>query len=53
LLLRIFGPKEEEGRGSWRKFRNEELHSFNSSTEIIRRIEREGHVRCKKCFEEF
>jgi hypothetical protein len=26
VLRRIFGPKREEGVGSWRRLHNEELH---------------------------
>jgi hypothetical protein len=29
--LRIFGPKRDEVRGSWRKLHNEELHNLYSS----------------------
>jgi len=34
---RIFGPKREED-GSWRKLRNDELHSLYSSQNIVRVI---------------
>jgi hypothetical protein len=34
VLRRIFGPKREED-GSWRKFRNDELHSLYWSPNII------------------
>jgi hypothetical protein len=37
VLRRIFGPKREED-GSWRKLHNDELHSFCSSTNIVRAI---------------
>jgi hypothetical protein len=37
VLRRIFGPKREED-GSWRKLRNDELHSLYSSPNIIRVI---------------
>jgi hypothetical protein len=33
---RIFGPKRNEVIGCWEKLRNEELHNFNSSPNIIR-----------------
>ena len=33
---RIFGPKEMEVKGEWRKQNNEELHDFYSSPNIIR-----------------
>jgi hypothetical protein len=33
-MLRIFGPKREED-GSWRKLRNDELHSLYSSPNIV------------------
>jgi hypothetical protein len=47
-MLRIFGPKREED-GSWRKFRNDELHSLNSLPNIVRviksrRMRWAGHV---------
>jgi hypothetical protein len=47
-VLRIFGPKREED-GSWRKFRNVELHKLYSSPNFVRVIKsREmrwaGHV---------
>jgi len=49
VLRRIFGPREEEGAGCWRRLHNEELHDLNSSSNIIRMIKsrrtrREGHV---------
>jgi hypothetical protein len=37
VLRRIFGPKREED-GSWRKLHNDELHSLNSSSSIVRVI---------------
>jgi hypothetical protein len=45
---RIFGPKREED-GSWRKLRNDELHSLYSSQNIVRVIKSRklrwtGHV---------
>jgi hypothetical protein len=48
VLRRIFGPKREED-GSWRKFRNDELHSLHSSPNIVkviksRRMRWAGHV---------
>jgi hypothetical protein len=36
VLRRIFGPKRDEVTGEWRKLHNEELHIFNSSSNIIR-----------------
>jgi hypothetical protein len=47
-LRRIFGPKREED-GSWRKLRNDELHSLYSSPNIVRVIKSRrmrwvGHV---------
>jgi hypothetical protein len=47
-VLRIFGPKREEG-GSWRKLHNDELHSLYSSSNIVRviksrRMRWAGHV---------
>jgi hypothetical protein len=56
-VLRIFGPKENEMEGIWRKLHNGEFH--NSSSIIIRmimsrRMRWEGHVarmgyKRKKC----
>jgi hypothetical protein len=47
VLGKIFGPKREED-GSWRKLRNDELHSLYSSPNIVRviksRIRWTGHV---------
>jgi hypothetical protein len=48
VLRRIFGSKREED-GSWRKLRNDELHSLYSSPNIIRviksrRMRWAGHV---------
>jgi hypothetical protein len=48
VLRRIFGPKREEN-GSWRKLRNNELHSLYSSPNIVRviksrRMRWAGHV---------
>jgi hypothetical protein len=34
VLRRIFGPEREEDR-SWRKLHNDELHSLNSSPNIV------------------
>jgi uncharacterized membrane protein len=34
VLRKIFGPRREEGR-SWRKVHNDELHSLNSSPNIV------------------
>jgi hypothetical protein len=34
VLRGIFGPKREED-GSWRKLHNDELHSLNSSPNIV------------------
>jgi hypothetical protein len=48
VLRRIFGTKREED-GSWRKLRNDELHSLYSSHNIVRviksrRMKWAGHV---------
>jgi hypothetical protein len=48
MLRKIFGPKREED-GSWRKLRNDELHSLYSSLNIVRviksrRLRWVGHV---------
>jgi hypothetical protein len=37
MLRKIFGPKREDD-GSWRKLRNDELHSPYSSPNIVRVI---------------
>jgi hypothetical protein len=37
VFRKIFGPKREED-GSWRKLRNDELHSLYSSLNIVRVI---------------
>jgi hypothetical protein len=47
-VLRIFGPKREEG-GSWRKLHNDKFHGLYSSRNIIRviksrRMRWAGHV---------
>jgi hypothetical protein len=31
VLIIIFGPKREEGAGSWRRLHNEELHNLYAS----------------------
>jgi hypothetical protein len=60
---RIFGPKEEEFAGGWRRPHNEELHSLYATLNIIRvtesrRIRWAGHVAsmeemmCIKCWSE-
>jgi hypothetical protein len=48
VLRRIFGPKRDED-GSWRKLRNDEIHSLYSPLNIVRviksrRMRWEGHV---------
>jgi hypothetical protein len=48
VLRGIYGPKREEDR-SWRKFRNDELHSLYSSPNIVRvinsrKVRWAGHV---------
>jgi hypothetical protein len=52
VLRRIFGPEREED-GSWRKLRNDELHSLYSSPNIVRviksrRMRWAGHVARKE-----
>jgi hypothetical protein len=47
---KIFGSKREED-GSWRKLRNDELHSLYSSPNIVRviksgRMTSAGHLEC-------
>jgi hypothetical protein len=49
VLRRTFEPKRDEVTGGWRKLRNEELHNFFSSPNIIRMIKSRrmrwaGHV---------
>lgn len=36
--MKMFGPKREEVAGGWRKLRNEELHDWYSTLNIIRLI---------------
>jgi hypothetical protein len=48
-VLRIFGPKEDEVAGGWRRLLNEELHNLYSSPSVIRinksrRMRWAGHV---------
>jgi hypothetical protein len=48
VFRKIFGPKREEDE-SWRKLRNDELHSLYSSPNIVRviksrRMRWDGHV---------
>jgi hypothetical protein len=38
VLRRIFGPKNEEVVGGWRRLHNEELHNSYPSPNIIRVI---------------
>jgi hypothetical protein len=38
VLRRIFGPKKDDETGGWGKLKNEELHNFYSSPDIIRMI---------------
>jgi hypothetical protein len=38
VLRKIFGPRREEVKGSWRKLHNEELHKLHSSRNVIRVI---------------
>jgi hypothetical protein len=49
VLKKIFGPKEDELAGGWRKLYNEELHKLYFSSNIIRMIKSRrmrwtGHV---------
>jgi hypothetical protein len=34
-MIRIFGPKRDEGTGEWRKLHNEELNDLYSSPNIV------------------
>jgi hypothetical protein len=50
-LRRIFGPKQDEVTGKWRKLHNEELYNLYSSADIIRQVKSRrmrwaGHVAC-------
>jgi hypothetical protein len=38
LKSHIFGPKQNEVKGEWRKLHSEKLHNFYSSPNIIRQI---------------
>jgi hypothetical protein len=49
VLMRIFGPRRDEGMGVWRKLHNEELHDlYYSPSKIriikLRRMRWAGHV---------
>jgi hypothetical protein len=49
VLRRIFGPRNDEVTGDWKKLHNEELHNFYYSPNIIRMIKSRrmrwaGHV---------
>jgi hypothetical protein len=49
VLRRIFGPKEDEVTGVWRKLHSEELRNLYSSPDIIRQVKSRrmrwaGHV---------
>jgi hypothetical protein len=49
MVMRMFGPKREEGAGGWRKLHNEELRNLYASPNIIRvsksrRMRWAGHV---------
>jgi len=49
VLRRIFGPRNEEVRGVWRRLHKQELNDFYSSPNIVRVIKSErvrwtGHV---------
>jgi hypothetical protein len=47
-VLRIFGPKRDEVKKSWRKLHNEELHNLYASPSIVSMINSRkklaGHV---------
>jgi hypothetical protein len=38
VLKGVFGPRNDEVKGGWRKLPNEELHNLYSSPSIIRMI---------------
>jgi hypothetical protein len=47
VLRGIFGLNREEVTGDWRRLRNEELHHFYASPDIITVIRsRVGHIAC-------
>jgi hypothetical protein len=51
VLRRIFGPKQKEVTGEWRRLHNKELYALYSSPMFIRviksiRMGRAGHVAC-------
>jgi hypothetical protein len=46
VLRRIFGPKRDEVMGEWRKLHSRELHSLDSSLDIITQI-RSRRMRCE------
>jgi hypothetical protein len=53
VLRRIFGPKEDEVTGEWRKFHSGELHTLYSSPNISRQIKSmrmrlAGHMTCMR-----
>jgi hypothetical protein len=61
MLSRIFGPKIKKVAGGWRRLRNEELHNWYASPNIIRNIKsrkmrwaghvsRMGDVKCTHYF---
>jgi hypothetical protein len=42
VLRGIFGPKEDEVTGEWRKLHSGELHNLYSSPDIVRQIKSRG-----------
>ena len=42
VLMRIFGPKRDEGTGDWRKLHNEELNDLHYSPKVIWVIKSRG-----------
>jgi hypothetical protein len=44
VIRKIFGQKENEVTGGWKKLCNEELHNFYSSPNIIRMMKMASHV---------
>jgi hypothetical protein len=38
VLMKIFVPKSEEEKESWRKLHNKELHHFQYSINVVRAV---------------
>jgi hypothetical protein len=56
MLRRIFGPKEEEVAGDWRRLHNVELHNLYALPSTVRRMRWMRHAACmgdEKCIQNF